>query len=355
MSLLVRTALVLCFGLFACKVVDVVGEGPILCEQMSWAQCEDFDDTSDRAPFVAASYDIALHVHSHVTLTGVDCATSGDCTPYLQDGTLSLNPEDAGYGMDVLRFERPFDFAEREGHIHYRSDLKGHPRMHQTVHVSPMISNTLPDLRANDAVNESLALTVDFIGGDGIQPFSVISWKDGEPQQVVYADGPLELTPGELHDIDVYVSRTRTRLLLDGASVLDEALEDIGFDRGYVYFGQIANDPVKEGYSGDAANRFLWDDLAFDGPLLPRNSLTPADQQDVLFRAWNATACSVRGLAADGPVLPLAFDYVYNTWHVQLDGDEPPVGVSDISCSQTDTVEPPESQAAIGDIEIFTQ
>ncbi len=344
---------VLLIGLAACKVVDVVGntnDGPS-CEQEEWAQCAEFDGTG-RTPFDPATYEMTFQAHSHVWLTGIGCETSGDCTAYVDDGVLSLNAEDAGYGMDVLRLERPFDFAGREGHIHFRSDLRGQPRILQVVHVSPELSNTLPDLRNNVAVNAGPALTVTYFGGVG-QPFLVFIWRDGAVVQVLDYSGDLGLVAGNLYDVDIFIARDHTRILVDGATTLDEAHEDIGFDRAYVYIGQVSNDPVKDGIVGDAANRLLWDDIGFDGPRLPRNGLTPIDKQDVLFRAWDALGCSVRGVTAVGQTEPIFI--LYDTWRVQLDASEPAVEVGEITCTRGNGVGTFMDQDLIGDIQVVRQ
>ena len=351
MSHFPRFGLVFCLGFAACKVVDVVGDSPALCDQESWAQCATFDGI-DRAPFDPAQYGIDYSVHSHSTITGIGCETSGDCTPYVEDGVLSLNSEDAGYGMDVLRFQRPFDFAGREGHIHFRSDLKGQPRILQVVHVSPMISNTLPDLRNAIAVNTSPAFTVTYFGGVG-QPFAIQTWRDGAQAELLLYQGDLGITAGAMYDVDIHVSRTSVRLLVDGELLVDEPLDDLGFDRGYVYVAQVSNDPAKDGIIGADANRLRWDDFAFDGPVLPRNALTPLDKQDVLFRAWDAASCTVRGVAAAGPSSP-PFT-MYNTWLVQLDRDAPEVLAGEIVCARIDQVGPPFDQALVGDVRVVRQ
>ena len=351
MSFLLRTGFVLCLGLAACKAVDVVGDTPIVCDQDDWALCEGFDG-SGRAPFEPALYGIDFHVHSAATLTGISCETSGDCTPYVEDGALFLNSEDSGYGMAVMRMERPFDFSGREGRIHYRSDLKGQPRMLQVMYLSPTLSNTLPDLRISEAIDAGPALSVTYYGGNG-QPFAVIRWQDGAPAQTLLVQGDLGITRGNLYDVDIFVTRASARVLIDGESVFDAALDDLGFDRGYVYFAQVANDPAKDGFVGDEVNRIIWDELAFDGPLLPRNSLTPADKQDVLFRAWDAAACTVRGVSAQGPFTPPVL--LFDTWRVRLDREAPEVLVSDISCTRYEMVTPHSGDALIGDIHVVTQ
>jgi hypothetical protein len=266
---------------------------------------------------------------------------------------LLLNAEDSAFGMNVLRVEQPFDISGgREGRIHFRSNMKGHPRHNQVVHIGPMISNASPDLRfLEHGVNAGPAVSINY-AGDGGLPFSIHVWNNGALLQTVYGDGPIGVTQGDFHDVDLYVSRTRVRIALDGRVIADKQIQDIGFDRGYVHFAQLAYNPVKDGYSGDAANRFVWDNLAFDGPSLAKNSLTPADKQDVLFRAFGKGTCTVRGIAADGPV---ATGGIYDTWHVRLGVNDAPVTLGEISCTNAIDYGTPNNQPAIGDIEFVKQ
>ncbi len=327
-----------------------------------WAWCEDFDGQGVESPaaFNPASSLIDYHQHSHITIQHVTCestqAEGSSCAPYVQGGSLFMNAEDSGFGMDVLRVEQPFDFEGREGRIHYRSNMKGHGRMHQAVHISAATSNTLPDLRDLDpAADMGPSLSVTFVG-DGGWPFGIVLWNQGEVVEEHHVNGPLgiELNGGaDLYEVDLYVSRTHLRVHLNGQEVFSEDIADLGFDLGYVYFSQLAYNPVKDGYVGEGDNRFLWDDLAFDGPSLARNSLTPPGQQDVLFRAWNMASCTVRGVAAEGPPNPQESFYLVHTWHARIDDNGAPVTLSDIQCTPLDTFPPPE--AAIADIEIVKQ
>ncbi len=291
--------------------------------------------------------------HSHMTLLNTMCETSGDCSPYVQGGSLLLNAEDGGFGMDVLRVEKPFDISGgREGRIHYRSDMKGHPRQFQVIHITPTISNSIADLRIREhGLNAGRAVDILF-AGDGGAPFAVLNWNGDTLVEQYFSQGALGITPGAFRDVDVYVSRTRVRLLLDGTVILDTRLQDIGFDRGYVHFAQLAYNPVKDGYSADAGNRFVWDNLAFDGPSLARNSLTPADKKEVLFRAWGKSSCTVRGIQANGPVTPRG---IFDTWQIQLGVNDAPISTSEISCTKFIDYGTPNNQPELGGIEYVKQ
>jgi hypothetical protein len=95
----------------------------------------------------------------------------------------------------------------------------------------------------------------------------------------------------------------------------------------------------------------MWDNLAFDGPSLARNSLTPADKQDVFFRAWNKSSCTVRGMPADGPINP-SNNVIFDTWHIRLDASAAPVTLSDINCVGNSGIATLTGDAPIGDIEV---
>ena len=330
---------------------------------VSWGWCEDFDGQGMGGPvaFDAAASGIDLHIHSHMTMTGTLCETSGDCSPYIQGGSLFLNAEDGGFAMDVARVEQPFDFENREGRVHYRSSMQGHGRMHQNVHISPVISNTLPDLRIAEGPRNGDGIDIDFVG-EGGWPFTIIVWRDGRKDYLSHADGPIGTASGEQQDIDIYVSKTHLSVHVDGVEVFDSsnhADEDgspypgLGFERGYVSFSQLAYNPCKDGYCGDAPNTFLWDNLAFDGPSLPKNGLTPVGKKEVLFRAWNKQSCTVKGINADGPVDK---KFMIDNWQVQVDAGAT-ITYDDIDCvaradgsGQPDTFPPPYNQNVIDDL-----
>ena len=60
------------------------------------------------------------------------------------------------------------------------------------------------------------------------------------------------------------------------------------------------------------------------------NSLTPAGSRDVLFNAYHANSCTVKGVAAEavGPEP----DASRVTWRVRLADDGSSVGPADVSC-----------------------
>ena len=137
--------------------------------------------------------------------------------------------------------------------------------------------------------------------------------------------------------VDVYVSRTHIRIDVNGVTQVDTDIADTGFDRTYVYLDHLNYNSCKaydvEGYATlaecqIAGNMFHWDDIAFDGPTLPVNSLTPAGSEDVVFNAWAAASCTVKGVAAQGH----GNDYIWGSWVARLPAGTP-VSASDVVCS----------------------
>ena len=200
------------------------------------------------------------------------------------------------------------------------------------VHISPLASNSMIDVRGSarvgDGLGESSAVNVTF-RGDGLLPFGVATFKDGRRVSVVDQQGRLGITPGQLYDVDIYIRRNHVRITIDGRQVYSRPVGDIGFDRGYVYFAQLAYNPVKDGYVGSAANTFRWDNIAFDGPVLAPYSLVPEGQQDVMFRVFDGSQCTVRGVPAIGPSVPVHFWW---TWYARVPRSGPPISAADIDC-----------------------
>ena len=104
---------------------------------------------------------LAFHYHSHGAPRGVSCETSGDCTPYLEDGVVFTNAEDGGFGILATRITQPFDFAGREGRIHFEATLNGHSRMVLSVQISPRPIESSPDLRDTADVLDNAARDID--------------------------------------------------------------------------------------------------------------------------------------------------------------------------------------------------
>ncbi|MBF6599353.1 MAG: hypothetical protein IVW36_02445 [Dehalococcoidia bacterium] len=244
--------------------------------------------------------------------------------------------EDGQFGMVVMRQQQPFDFAGRTGRIHFDVDLNTLARRYPRLVLSPQLTKTAIDDRSSQPVTNQ-SLEVWFRNG-GIQ---VVETRNGQlVDQYPSCNGCGEGYLGQANardSVDIYVSRTRVHIDVNGVTRVDTPVQDAGFDRAYVYFEHVNYNSCKayatEGYATvaecqAAGNTFHWDNIAFDGPKLPLNSLTPTGYQDVVFNVWSATTCSVKGVPATGP----AGDYKWSTWVARLPASTP-VSPGDVQCS----------------------
>lgn len=244
--------------------------------------------------------------------------------------------EDGQFGMVVMRQQHPFDFAGRTGHIHFEVDLKTLERRYPRLVISPQLTKVAVDDR-NDTPVTAQSLEVWFRNGT----FQVNETKNGAlvPQfPACNGCGPRYYGTDNNRDaVDVYVSRTHIRIDVNGVTQVDTDIADIGFDVGYVYLDHLNYNSCKayavEGYATVAecqvdGNMFHWDDVAFDGPSLPINGLTPVGFEDVAFNAFSQDACTVKGVAA---TTVRKGGYIWTTWIARLPANTP-VTAADISC-----------------------
>ena len=64
-----------------------------------------------------------------------------------------------------------------------------------------------------------------------------------------------------------------------------------------------------------------WDNIAFDGPTLGLNSLTPAGYRDVVFNAYSATSCTVNTIPAVHQSSGAPATYTWTTFVARLPDD----------------------------------
>jgi hypothetical protein len=319
----------------------------------SWAFCEDFDGrgASGPAPLDLTGTGIHYVLHGHGQIEGVSCEVSGDCASYFQGGTMLTIPEESGFGWSAIRPEQPFDFAGREGHIRFTTNFNTHGRLNVGIILSPVATNSMPDNRQFEeegtgillgAMNRAPALAVKSFrtsdhGGRAVGDVQV--WRDGLQQQYrgVAGETVIGFDRTLTHEYDVFVTRTHIRALMDGNVFLDTDLEDIGFDRAYVYLAGLSYNAMKEEGIPHTreANTILWDNIAFDGPVLARNSLTPDGMVDVVFRANAVSDCTVRGVAAEGPPTEFYLNF-WAGWTARLPADVGPITADDITCTLRD-------------------
>ena len=107
-----------------------------------------------------------------------------------------------------------------------------------------------------------------------------------------------------------------------------------GFDRGYVYLAGLSYNAMKEdGVPHTAeANTMMWDNIAFDGPVLAPNSLTPEGMEDVVVRAYAASGCTVKGVPAEGPRQSF-YQNLWASWIARLPASAGTVTADDVTCT----------------------
>ena len=243
--------------------------------------------------------------------------------------------EDGQFGMVVMRQQRPFDFAGRTGHIHFDIDLKTMERRYVRLTLSPNLTKIGVDDR-NSVPQTAAAFDLWFRNGTFQGKLS----QGGALTDLFPACngcGARYYGQDNVRDhVDVYVSRTHVKVTVNGATQVDQDVADLGFDRAYMYLQHVNYNSCKayavEGYATVAecqvaGNTFHWDNVAFDGPTLPVNGLTPAGSEDVVFNVWAAASCSVKGVPAQGS----GRDYVWQTWVARLPAGTA-VAPSDVRC-----------------------
>jgi hypothetical protein len=261
------------------------------------------------------------------------------------------NAEDSGFGWSAIRVKKPFDFGGGEGHLRFTTNFNWTGRMNLGVILSPLATNSMPDNRrftefdggpTIGALNSAPALAVKAFrtqDGGGRAVASVQVWNDGSETQFHDVASPVVIgfDLAVPHDIDFFVTRTHVRMLIDGQSILDQALEDIGFDRAYVYLAGLSYNAMKEDGVPHTkeANTVMWDNIAFEGPSLETNSITPAGSKDVMFRAHAVSSCTVKGAIAEGPLIAF-YQNTWVGWTARLPADAGSVTVDDITCAIND-------------------
>ena len=306
------------------------GEPRYFCDSWSGGFCDDFRNKTSGAthmPFPAPGDPYSFDA---LNTTFAFAQTEG---PRPADGLRAFSAnehfmtviEDGQFGLGVLRLHQPFDFSGREGHMHFDVDLKTGARRYVRLLVSPELTKVTTDDRHQDARRPGNAFDLWFVNGTfdaQVSRGGALVWEQ-QPGRYYGQD--------DVRDhVDVYMSRTHVRVLVNGTEYVNTATADLGFDRAYMYLAQASYNPCKTDECGDHQQMFHWDNVAFDGPTLGMNSLTPAGSRDVLFNAYHANSCTVKGVAAEavGP----APDASRVTWRVRLADDGSSVGPADVSC-----------------------
>lgn len=296
-----------------------------------WAFCDDYrslGNTPFEAPFPSAINAVTL-----------DCLDTGTPSylPSMLGGTLPFpcafsryahfmqRVESGGFGVSLLRFHQPVDLTA-ERHIHLDMDLKmDNTRNYTRIGLSPDLTKRDADDRGGQAYPRSF-IQLWFQNGDvkgsicrqGACEGDSYPWGDAFSSTWM-ANPP---TGDNIRrDIDIYVSQTSIRVYIEGVLRVNDTFAPLGFDAAYLYLSAVSYNPCKNGQCSFAAQTFHWDNVAWDGPTLAPNSLTPAGYRDVVFNAYGAASCAVNTIPAvaqtNGPVQ----GWTWTTWVARIVDD----------------------------------
>lgn len=319
------------------------GTPRFFCDTGAWAFCDDYrnlfcpvgppwDATDPRCAFPDAS---RVNVVSTHVLSSTDprYSTFVDNVPqpqnwfFNQQEHFHSNVEDGSFGLAISRHHQPIDIPTvGERHIHLEVDLKVSARRYLRIMLSPDVALTGTDDR-DPAGEYSPGRGLDLWQLNGnwfcsIYPtFNDANACDGRGRRYYGVDNVRDL-------IDVYVRRDHLRIIVNGETFIDEAIPDIGFSTGYLYLGQASYNPCKDGQCADNLQIFHWDNVAWDGPVLPRNGLTPAGFQDVVFNAYGQIGCTVKGVQAQPVGIVQGFTWV--AWVARMPVQS--VATTDVVC-----------------------
>jgi hypothetical protein len=284
------------------------GTPRFFCDTGGWAFCDDYRDLY--CPSLNFLNDCKFPdmdgVGRHVSVVSYS-ATDPDYYPQIdnvytphgwffnQQEHFHSQIEDGSFGIAMARHHQPIDLtAERR--IHFEIDLKTTARRYVRLMLSPDVTKSMVDDR--DPPNEfrpAKALDIWFINGTFVG-----SVYPGSPDGgAFFVQTPRYYGTDNVRDIvDVYVTRTHVRVVVNGTTYVNENIPNVGFNQAYVYLSQASYNPCKDGECAQNLQVFHWDNFAFDGPVLADNSLVPAGQQDVVFMAYGQSSCQVKGVNA---------------------------------------------------------
>lgn len=248
--------------------------------------------------------------------------------------------EDGGFGTAMLRVHQPVDLTS-ERHIHLDVDMKGRTRNYFRVMLSPELTKRDVDDRSGSPFPNTF-IQAWFRNGNIEGSICRNGVCDGNPSYpwgdafgLLRSWEPVFSPDNVRVPIDIYVSQTSIRIYINGIEKANGSFAPLGFNAAYLYLSQVSYNPCKDGQCAPADQVFHWDNVAFDGPVLGHNSLTPAGSRDVAFNAYGATSCAVRGTPAT-PVGP-AEEFNWVTWVARIPNAGAATTLGEIVCEYTYT------------------
>lgn len=262
--------------------------------------------------------------------------------------------ESGSFGIAMLRFHQPVDIpATGLRHIHLEADTKSLTRNYFRIMFSPELTKRDSDDRRGDAIYPKTFIQA-WVRHGGINTMLCrTTICDGNPDYPMSggaafgSDTGWQLTSGPDNvrvPIDIYMNQTSFKMLINGVLVTDETVQTgevrggdgfeefapLGFDKAYLYLSQSSYNPCKDGTCDVPSQITHWDNVAFDGPVLPKNSLTPAGMQDVVWNSYDVTGCTVKGYPAVKSTNHVT-SYTWQTWVARMPIQA--VTPNDVSCT----------------------
>jgi hypothetical protein len=241
--------------------------------------------------------------------------------------------EDGDFGLSVMRFQQPLDLSS-ERHIHVDVDLKVSARRYFRFMLTPQLVKRTHDDRGGN-VYPGQAIDV-WIKGGGPETFVSRSANADFFGNNDFCDMS-DMAASEKQDnvrmpVDLYVGRDHIKVYINGSLKGTCNFAPVAFSQAYLYLEQASYNPCKDGECAGNLQIFHWDNTAFDGPVLPKNGLTPAGMQDVVFNVYAQTSCTVKGVAATNA--GNFKGYAWNTYVARMPIQS--VSPSDVSCVDGD-------------------
>jgi hypothetical protein len=268
-------------------------ERPSLVESKLTTFIETFDgDPARPEPFASTRWDVAVDIRGRLEDVGRFPAEHGhDCSP--PDNTHAVDSREgmvficrdhlmtvvgpAEYGLIYLTPDHMVDFGGGEAVIRFDMSTRvTSKRDWVDIWITPYEQNLafplerwLPDLQGEPANAVQVRMTPTNVG----TVFNGTITRDFAQQKLSAQGGKglenlLEPSARERTTFELRISRTHIRFGLPDLDHwwIDEAIEDLGWERGVVQFGHHSYNPEKDG--GGRPNTWHWDNVSIE-PALP--------------------------------------------------------------------------------------